>query len=157
MDRTGSSCWFAWLGDCSQCCKGFPSGRWTPTSLSCFSLTDTVAVDYRQRTIYSTVLLDQHHNPRITSPPMRLQTFSRTKPQVTLPTRTCAMELTLNDCNASPLLNLHRHAAPHAPVALFVLNRILAGLLHRPLLQLLVLSMTRIQTLSTGRRRAPLP
>jgi len=86
-----------------------------------------------------------------------LQTFSSTKPQVTLPTRTCTMELTLSDYNASPLLNLHHQGAPHAPVALSVLNRILAGLLHRPLLQLLALSTTRIQILSTGRLRAPLP
>jgi hypothetical protein len=66
------------------------------------------------------------------------------------------MELTLNDYNASPLPNVHHLAAPHAPVALSVLNRILAGLLHLPLLQPLALSVTRIQILSTGRLQAPL-
>jgi hypothetical protein len=157
MDRTRGSCWSSWIGNRSQCCKGFPSGRWTPRPLSCFSLTDTVALDHRQRKIYTTVLLGQHHNPRPASPPMRLlQTFSGTKPQVTPPTRTCTMESTLNDYNASPLLNLHHRAAPHAPVALSVLNRILAGLLHRPLLQLLVLSTIRIQILSTEPLQAPL-
>ena len=66
------------------------------------------------------------------------------------------MELTLDDSNASPLPNLHHRAALHVPVALSVLNSTPAGLLHRPLLQPLALSMTRTQILSMARLRAPL-
>ena len=103
--------------------------------------------------------MNQHHNPRLAFPPMRLiQIFSSTKPQVTLPTphQTCIMGLVLNDYNSSPLPSLRHLAAPHALVALSVLNRILAGLLHLPLLQLLALWMIRIQILSTARLQAPL-